>query len=365
MIVLESMALFANLGPEELKALRRMAQEQHFAASDGIFREGDPGDGVYFVKDGLVEISGRVGADTRRAFSQLGPGEIFGEMAVIEDRPRSATATALKNTAVYFLPRGEILSLLERSPGLAFGLLQQISHRLRDFNQLHLREVLQAERLAVVGNFARSIVHDLKNPLSIISISAEMFDRATIHPEARAQSQARILKQVERISDMVSDILIFTEGKRVDMEIKPASYHTFVLELIADLRAEAQLKDARIEMQNEPPAVLLRLNPRRLSRVFYNLIHNAIDMMPGGGVIFLRFQSDGKEIITEIEDTGPGIAPEIAGKLFEVFATFGKAHGTGLGLSICKKIIEDHQGRIWARNQPGRGAVFAFALPLP
>src|ERR1700690_4003553 len=206
MIVLESMALFANLGPEELKALRRMAQEQHFAASGGIFREGDPGDGVYFVKDGLVEISGRVGADTRRAFSQLGPGEIFGEMAVIEDRPRSAPATALKNTAVYFLPRGEILSLLERSPGLAFGLLQQISHRLRDFNQLHLREVLQAERLAVVGNFARSIVHDLKNPLSIISISAEMFDRATIHPEARAQSQARILKQVERISDMVSDI---------------------------------------------------------------------------------------------------------------------------------------------------------------
>ena len=64
-------------------------------------------------------------------------------------------------------------------------------------------------------------------------------------------------------------------------------------------------------------------------------------------------------------NTGPGIAPEIADKLFEVFATFGKAHGTGLGLSICKKIIEDHKGRIWARNQPGSGAVFAFALPLP
>jgi len=69
-------------------------------------------------------------------------------------------------------------------------------------------------------------------------------------------------------------------------------------------------------------------------------------------------------VVTEIEDTGPGIAPEIADQLFEVFATHGKAHGTGLGLSICKRIIEDHHGWIEARNECGRGAVFAFGLPL-
>ena len=68
-------------------------------------------------------------------------------------------------------------------------------------------------------------------------------------------------------------------------------------------------------------------------------------------------------MVTEIEDSGRGIAPEIAGQLFEAFATHGKAHGTGLGLSICKRIIEDHQGWISARNQPGRGAVFSFGLP--
>jgi signal transduction histidine kinase len=362
---LESTTLFRNLGRDELQALRFIAQERHFAANGVIFRENDPGNGVYFVKNGLVEISSLVGANARCVFSQLGPGEIFGEMAVIEHRPRSATAIALKDTDVYFLPRGEMLSLIERSPALAFGLLQQISHRLREFNHAYLREVVQAERLAVVGNFARSIVHDLKNPLNIIGLAAETFDRPDVRPEALAQALSRIRKQVERINDMVSDILIFTEGKQTDAEIKPASYHAFVMDLIADLRAEAELKGARIEMQNEPPAVLVQFNPRRLSRVFHNLIHNAADMMPDGGTIFLRFHCDEKEIITEIEDTGPGIAPEIAGQLFEAFATFGKAHGTGLGLSICKKIIEDHQGRIWERNQPGRGALFAFALPLP
>src|ERR1039458_2514111 len=309
MAALESIDLFRNLGRDELQALRFIAQERHFAAGCEIFHEDDPGNGVYFVKDGLVEISSLVSAGARRVFSQLGPGEIFGEMAMIEHRPRSATASAVKDTDVYFLPRGEMLSFIQRSPALAFGLLQHISHRLR--------------------------------------------------PDPRARAKARIRKQVERISDMVGDILIFTEGKPADAEIKPASYHTFVLDLIADLRAEAELKDARIEMQNEPPAILIPFNPRRLSRVFSNLVHNATDMMLNGGTIFLRFHCDEKEIVTEIEDTGPGIAPEIADKLFEVFVTFGKAHGTGLGLSICKKIIEDHKGRIWARNEPGRGAVFA------
>jgi signal transduction histidine kinase len=186
-----------------------------------------------------------------------------------------------------------------------------------------------------------------------------------VRPEVRAEAQASIHKQIERINDMVSDILIFTEGKQPDGEIKSASYHAFVIGLIADLRAEAKLKGARIEMQNEPPAVLVPFNPRRLSRVFHNLVHNAADMIPDGGTIILRFHCDEKEIVTEIEDTGPGIAPEIADQLFEAFATFGKAHGSGLGLSVCKKIIDDHKGRIWAHNEPGRGAVFAFALPLP
>ena len=361
---LESIALFRDLNPEELQALRLIAQERQFATAAQIFQEGSPGDGVYFVKFGQVEISGFVSSHVHRVYSQLGPGEIFGEMAVIEHRPRSANATALSDTEVYFIPRDEMLSLIKRSPALAFGLLQQISHRLREFNQLHLREMVQAESLSVIGRFAQSIVHDLKNPLSIIGLSAELFDMPNISPEIRAKTQFRIRRQVERINDLVSDILIFTEGKRTDAGRQPADYRAFVLELIADLRAEAELKTAQIEMPSPPPAVLLPFDPRRLNRVFHNLIHNATDVMLNGGKIFLRFQVTEKEIITEIEDTGPGIAPEIAGKLFQAFVTFGKTHGTGLGLSICKKIVEDHQGRIWVRSEPARGAIFCFALPL-
>jgi signal transduction histidine kinase len=71
------------------------------------------------------------------------------------------------------------------------------------------------------------------------------------------------------------------------------------------------------------------------------------------------------EIVTEVQDNGPGIAPEVAGRLFQAFVTYGKERGTGLGLSICKKIIEDHGGSISARNAPvGHGAIFSFVLPV-
>jgi signal transduction histidine kinase len=106
------------------------------------------------------------------------------------------------------------------------------------------------------------------------------------------------------------------------------------------------------------------LNPKRLRRVFFNLFHNATDAMPDGGKILVRFQSSPEEVVTEIEDTGPGIAPEMAGRLFEPFATHGKAHGTGLGLSISKRIVEDHRGWMSARTEPNRGAIFAFGLPV-
>ena len=88
-------------------------------------------------------------------------------------------------------------------------------------------------------------------------------------------------------------------------------------------------------------------------------------MLPrGGGKIFLKFSLGDSELTVAVQDTGKGIAPAIAQSLFQPFATHGKAHGTGLGLSICRKIVEDHGGRIWADSVPGKGATFSFTLPL-
>src|SRR5262249_40850956 len=145
-------------------------------------------------------------------FAKISPGEIFGEMAVLEFKPRSATAVAAVPTQVYFIPRNELLVMLERSPTLSLELLREISQRLRDFDRRYIDETIQAERLAVIGQFARSIIHDLKNPLSIISMSSELISLEHVKPESRENARVRIRKQVERIGDMIGDILDFTNS---------------------------------------------------------------------------------------------------------------------------------------------------------
>jgi signal transduction histidine kinase len=364
MVPLDSCPLFSPLRPAELQLLRKAARERTCGPGEEIFKEGDTGDGVYVLKAGSVEISGLVGPDARQVFSKVKPGEIFGEMAVLENKPRSASAVARTESTIYFIPRDAMLELVGRSAELALGLLREISNRLREFNQQYVREVLQRERLALVGRFARSIVHDLKNPLNIISISAEMAGMEIGTPEFRRQTQSRIAKQVERISDLVNEILDFTQGAQTAFVLAPTEYDVFVRRLMEEIQPEIALRSCTIELENPAPPVKLLLNPKRLQRVFYNLIHNATDAMAGGGRIVIRFRLEGNEVVTEIEDSGPGIAPEIAGRLFDAFVSFGKAHGTGLGLSICKKIVEDHQGRISVWNEPGRGAVFVFSLPI-
>jgi signal transduction histidine kinase len=364
MVSLEACPLFNRLSPAALKSLQQAAREQKFPAGGEIFKEGDEGDGVYVVKDGQVQISALVGPNVRHVFSRVEPGEIFGEMAVLENKPRSASAGAARETIVYFIPRDAMLQLVESSPSLSLALLGEISHRLREFNRQYIQEVLQTERLAIVGRFARSIVHDLKNPLNIIGISAEMAGMEKSTPESRKLARERIGRQVDRISELVNEILEFTQGAQEAFVPAPTDYGLYVQQLLAEVRPELEVKSTALQLENEPPSVKLPLNPKRLRRVFYNLIHNATEAMPGGGKITVRFQQTDREVITEIEDSGAGIAPEIAGRLFDAFATHGKAHGTGLGLSICKKIIEDHHGTISARNASGRGAIFSFSLPL-
>jgi len=363
MVPLESAELFRNLDPEARTAVRRMATEQTFAAGQEVFREGDPGDGLYVVKSGLVEISGQLGTDQRQVFSQVAAGGVFGEMAVIEQLPRSAFAVAVQAATVDFLPRERMVELIERTPVLALAFMKLVSQRLRDFNQHHLREVVQAERLAVVGQFARSIIHDLKNPLNIISLTADMYGRPDAAPQTRASAQNRIQKQVERINDLIADLLQFTQANQRCVRT-PVNYATFIEQLAAELRPELEVKSVQLELANAAPAIMLNLDTKRLRRLFLNLAANATEVIQGEGVLTLRFHHEEHEVITELADNGPGIAPEMADKLFQPFATHGKAHGSGLGLSICKKIIEDHGGRIWAANSPPGGAVFSFALPL-
>jgi signal transduction histidine kinase len=344
--------------------LELTAQFKRYRAGEEIFRENDAGDGLYVIAEGKVHIVCQVAPGERRVLSRLESGDFFGEMAVLDEQARSATALAETDVQLHFIPREDLLRALRGSPELAVRLVREFSLRMRDFNHQYTKEVLQAERLTLVGRFARTIVHDFKNPLNIIGISADMaaLDGATL--EMRETARNRIRRQVERMSNMISELLEFTRGSSSNVVMGRVDYAEFVRQLFEELRAEAEVKGIVLEMENEPPSERLLLDPPRLGHVFHNLVNNACDAMPSGGKVVLRFRKEAEAVVTEIEDSGQGIAPEIAPRLFEAFATYGKARGTGLGLSICKRIVEDHHGHISAGNSARGGALFSFNLPL-
>ena len=348
---------------EELRTLGRTGHVRRFAAGEVIFKAGDAGDGLYIVETGRVLISVVVGNNQLRVIATIGAGDYFGEMAILDDAPRSATATAEVDTEMYFLTRGELLPLLEQRPQFALHLAREFSSRLRAFDQKYTVEISQAERLAVVGRFAGTIVHDFKNPLQVIGLAAELACSDHTAPPMRHMAQNRIARQVERMTNMLHELIEFTKPSGQRPQLQLVNFARYMNPLVEETRQEIAARGVKLELAGPPPEVDVRVQPQRLSRLFYNLLNNAVDEMPDGGTIHLRFVTEPRELRVEVEDTGRGIAPEIAASLFEPFATHGKAHGTGLGLTICKRIVEDHGGRIWAHSEPGKGATFCFTLP--
>jgi signal transduction histidine kinase len=349
----------------ELKALHDAGQPRTFPAGAVIFSAGDPGDGFYVIETGEVQIAATVANGEARVLATIGPDDFFGEMAVLDDAPRSATARAAKDTKTTFLSRDELLRLLDKRPGLALNLIREFSNRVRALNRKYLDEIIQAERLAAIGRFAGTIVHDFKNPLTIIGLAAEMACSEDTTPPMRHKAQNKIARQVERMTNMLQELIEFTKPSGQQPKLTALNFSRYMNPLADEIRQEIAERGVKLVVQNPPPDLEVRIDPQRLSRLFYNLLNNAVDEMPDGGKIMLRFVVEKKELRTEIEDTGRGIAPEIAQTLFRPFATHGKAHGTGLGLTICKKIVEDHGGRIWAESsEAGKGATFCFTLPL-
>lgn len=242
---------------------------------------------------------------------------------------------------------------------------ERVVERLRSVGrelQSARKEVIQSERLAAVGELAAGVAHELRNPLTSVKLLLQHAARQPAGSRIEDGQLNLILEEVRRMETTIQGLLDFS---------RTPSLNHIQHDLRETLQRSLNLADGRVRQAGLQLRTLLSDTPlwvngdaEQLNQVFVNLLLNAIEATPAGGLINVSASvlPESGMIRVSVSDTGPGIAPEIMGRLFEPFATT-RAKGTGLGLPICHRIVTEHKGSIIVENMEQGGARLIVDLP--
>ena len=244
------------------------------------------------------------------------------------------------------------------TPALLLGLFEDVAAERRLQQQL-----VQSGKLAAIGELAAGVAHEINNPLFAILGLTEFLLKES-EPGSRAHQRLELIQQTGlEIKEIVRALLDFARENADERHVLPLED---VVRSTVDLvrRTNAHKGVELVDTYDESPA-LVSASPNQLKQIFLNLIANARQAMPNGGNVVVHVGRDGDDAIATVSDSGPGIAPEQLGRIFEPFYTT-KRHtgGTGLGLSVSLGIAEAHGGSLTACSGPGSGAVFTLRLPV-
>jgi two-component system NtrC family sensor kinase len=229
------------------------------------------------------------------------------------------------------------------------------------------KKLAHSERLAVAGQLAASLAHEIGTPLNSISGHVQLLTRQKSGDEVTVRRLRIIEAQIENIVRSVKQLLSWTH--RLNLQIAPVDLRHLWEESV--LLSSPGLQSRKIAVRTDWPAVRIRIHADAgyLQQVFLNLINNSMDAMPRGGELRLSLRalqdSEPEQVVVEIEDTGEGIPPETLSHIFEpMFTTKRMGTGTGLGLAVCDQVIREHGGTIHVESAVGRGTLFRITLPV-
>jgi PAS domain S-box-containing protein len=233
--------------------------------------------------------------------------------------------------------------------------VEERTHELREAQE----QLVRHEKLAVLGQLAGSVGHELRNPLGIIN--SAIYYLKLIQPDASdkiMEYHTKIEQEVHNADKIISDLLDFSRFKSVDRE------NVSVPELVQRLLVRFPVPDlfkTVLELPADIPMVFA--DPRQMEQVLGNLTINACQAMPEGGKLTISASVQNEFVAIAVKDTGKGIPPENMSKLFEPLFTT-KPRGIGLGLAVSKKLAEANDGRIEVKSKAGEGSTFLLFLPV-
>lgn len=272
-----------------------------------------------------------------------------------------------KRNGIFLEDSARLIGIISNNVSVALEnmqLYEDLKAQMQELRETQ-EQLVQAAKLAAIGELASNVAHEINNPLTSIMGYAELIKEET-NLEYIMRDIEIIEKESLRAREIVKQLLEF--ARRRPLEIRRVDVNTLLEEVIS--LVSVHLKDARVRIAGnygELPSIMG--DPNQLKQVFLNLINNAVhalsDNSPGRPKqIGINTFSTDSAVSVEITDTGSGIPSDVLPKIFEPFFTTKREKGTGLGLSITYKIIQSHHGKIDVKSDPGMGSTFVVSLPL-
>ena len=369
--------------------LSQSITEQNCSPGEIVVQEGEAGDTLFLIRSGRVAIV-KGDLDSPTILDYRGAGEVIGEMAILENRARSASIIALEDLSLLRLDRLSFERLLQDTPSISLDIMELLSSRLRRSDEARNTSVLSEKRLHQQVSTLQSekrhleelqrlrqettelVIHDLRNPLCAIAIAIKMLTLTMPEEILRANQELLKITQAncERMQQLVDSLLEIS-----CMEAGKAHFTMGLLDmalLIQDVVNRNRIltrKGVTIQTliaAKLPPVIADR---DKIERVLVNLVDNAIKYTPEKGSITFAAERDGDFIKVSVSDTGPGIPEEERNRIFERFARVSgdevDHRGFGLGLTYCRLAVEHHGGHIYVEEgEGGLGSRFVFTLPV-
>ncbi len=241
-----------------------------------------------------------------------------------------------------------------------FGKIASAINRLTA-HRLELEEELRRQdRLAALGKVVAGVAHEIRNPLNSMKLTLELLRRRLAKGAARAEELASAIQEVDRLDSIVGRLLAFGRPALTDRHVQ--NIVPLLDQAIRMVREQSERKRVRIELRPQPdPVVLADVDGPQIQQVMINLLLNAIDASPEGGVVTVGVHSGDGQVSVTVKDQGSGIPEEARPHVFDMYFTT-KPEGTGLGLSVSREIIINHGGWLEFTSDEG-GATFWMTLP--
>lgn len=345
--LLQNIDLFCGFDDTELACFAETIEELSLPAGTTLFAEGTPGQDMFILLQGSLQIF-----KNKRAITTVQPINYVGEMAIVEEKTRSASVICSTPVNLLRITAAQFNTYLASQPNSLVSLLKTLSQRIRK----------DTRQIAEEYEKANILIHDMRNAMSAFLLLDLMVEDSSSAEQKRYLSLLQ--KRRRDVTTMMEEALANAKRLQFHKRLEPDSLPDLLNDLAVTFPCHPDLHDKQIDIQIVGQIPDFPFNRLDIGRVINNLVINAGQASPANSLIQITLSAKSDQTVVEVSDQGTGLSPDILDKIFLPHFTT-KENGSGLGLAACKEIIESgHGGTISADSKNGSGTIFRFTLPL-